>query len=191
MADATVPGLGDLLSLLGGGANLFSGVGKQIDQFKRLSTELVVAVENINRTMESLNGTVQRVNGLIDEVEAPIRALMPQVTRSIKAMDSVTGPLTNLPKELAGVVDILGDVAKRLQPLTQMAESAGSLFGLRPLANLRAGSGRLQSSDVKPPPAPIIKPKTVAPKTAGPKKAAPKTAAPKKAAPKKASRAKA
>lgn len=172
MADATVPGLGDLFSLFGA-ANPLGGIGKQLDQFKRLSSELVTAVENINRTMESLNGTVQRVNGLIDDVEAPIRALMPQLTRSINAMDSVanqlTGPLEliapgltrlagtlsspvldSFPNDLAGFVAVLGDVAKRLQPLTQLAESAGSLFGLRPLANLRAGSGRLVPT---PPPA--------------------------------------
>ena len=35
----------------------------------------------------------------------------------------------------------LGDLAARLQPLGQIAETAGSWFGLRPLAALRSGGG--------------------------------------------------
>lgn len=204
MADSAIPGLGDLLSLFGG-ANPLGGIGKQLDQAKRLIGELAKAVENINATMETLNGTAQRVNGLLDSVEGPIKALMPQLTRSIKSMDAVmaqlSGPLdavapglnklaetlssqalTRLPSELGGFLDSLGDIAKRLQPLAQVAESAGSLFGLRPLANLRAGSGRLQAPPAPPflpPVEPIKVPKPrVAPtkKSTNPvsKKAAPK-----------------
>lgn len=224
MADATVPGLGDLFSLFGA-ANPLGVIGKQLDQFKRLASELLTAVENINRTMESLNGTVQRVNGLIDDVEAPIRALMPPLTRSIKAMDSVAsqlaGPLEkiapgltrladtlsspvleNFPDDLTGFVEILGDVAKRLQPLTQLAESAGSLFGLRPLANLRAGSGRLVPTPPTPKaaaqvtkPAPLTKQATTdvrAPKTVPTKgNTARKSSSPAAASGKKSTRSKA
>lgn len=198
MADATVPGFGDLLALFGG-ANPMGAVTRQFDQIKRLSNELVTAVENVNRTMESLNATAQRFNGFLDDVEGPVRALMPQVTRSIKALDAVVdqlnGPLEmiapglsrlastlsspvfiDLPAELGNFLDTLGDLAKRLQPLTQMAESAGGLFGLRPLASLRSGSGRQQPlvAPAAPPPSRQSKPERAAPKKATTKKAAPR-----------------
>ena len=72
-----------------------------------------------------------------------------------------------MPKDLAAFMDVLGDVAKRLQPLGQMAESAGSLLGFRPLAALRAGGG---SRPPDPPPAPAPVAKKAPPKKAATKK---------------------
>jgi len=91
--------------------------------------------------------------------------------------------LINLPREIAGFVETLGDLATRLQPLTQMAESAGSLFGLRPLSVLRGGSNKTQPAQ-----APVEEP---AAKKAPAKKAPAKKAPAKKAPTKKAPAAKA
>jgi hypothetical protein len=166
MAESSSPGLGDLLGLFGG-ANPFASIGKTIDQFKRGVNDFLAGVETFNATMESLNGVTVRVNRLLDDVEEPVRALMPQVTRSIKTADAViaqlSGPVEriapglsrlaetlgspvfiNLPREIGGFIETLGDLATRLQPLTQMAESAGSLFGLRPLSALLGGSPKPQ-----------------------------------------------
>ncbi len=205
-----------------GNSNPFGSITKTLDQFKRGVNDFLEGVEQFNKTMESLNGVTVRVNRLLDEVEGPVMAMMPQVTRSIKTADTVitqlSGPIeklvpgmarladtlsspvfANLPNELASFLDTLGDLAKRLQPLTQIAETAGSMFGLRSLSALRGGSGR-QSAPTPPParvqagttstasartPAKPAAKKAVAKKKATAKKAVPKktAATAKKAAP--------
>ena len=120
--------------------------------------------------MEQLHGVAERVNSLLDTVEEPIRAFVPQVTKAVNAADAMveqlSGPidrvapglvrladvlsspqLTALPTDLSEFMTALSDLARRLQPLGQMAESAGSLFGLRGFASLLGGT--------PPPPAPL------------------------------------
>jgi len=215
MAESSGPGLGDLMNMVGG-TNLLASIGKNIDQFKKGISDFLSAVENFNKTMETINEIATRANKLFDDVEEPIRAMMPQVTRSIKTAEAVinqiSGPIekvapgisrlaetlgspvfTTMPTDIAGFVDAMGDVARRLQPLAQMAENAGSLFGLRPLSLL---GGSSQSSPPPPrpqppAPAPALAPSTkkIPAKKAPAKKAAamsPRTSAPKKAPAKKA-----
>jgi hypothetical protein len=158
MTQSMPPGLGDLLGLFGG-ANPFAAVTKSIAQFQRGVSDFLSAVENFNKTMEQLNGVATRVNGLLDTVEGPIKAFVPQVTRTINAADAMveqlSGPidkvapglaklgevlsapaLAALPDDLSDFMGVLSDLARRLQPLGQMAEAAGGLFGLRPLTAL-------------------------------------------------------
>ncbi len=205
MAESSTPGLGDLLGLLGG-ANPLASIGKTIDQFKRGVNDFLTGVETFNATMESLNGVTVRINRLLDDIEEPIQALMPQVTRSIKTADALFSQLSvpvekitpgllrlaetlsspgliNLPREIAGFVDTLGDLATRLQPLTQMAESAGSLFGLRQLSVLRGGSNKTkptQAPVAEPAPPPPVTKKAPAKKPAAKKAPAKKPASPAK-----------
>jgi hypothetical protein len=102
--------------------------------------------------------------------------------------DTLQSPqFTQLPTQLGDFVGTLGDLAKRLQPLGQLAESAGGLFGLRALTSLRSGGAA--TKPVIPPPAADPEPakqapakKTAAKKTAAKKTAAKKTAAKKTAA---------
>lgn len=136
--------------------NLFAaplaGTVRSFDQFRKGVDEFLRGVENFNRTMESLNETAERINGLLAEVEEPIKAAVPQVTRTVKAADEmmqvVAGPamavapglmklsetLNNpafqqMPNQLSQMTELLGDVTTRLAPLGQLAESAGGLFG--------------------------------------------------------------
>ena len=204
MAQSTPPGISDLLGLFGG-ANPFAPIAKSIAQFQRGVSDFLSAVENFNKTMEQLHGVAERVNGLLDTLEEPMRAFVPQVTKTIRAADSMvdqlSGPiervapglsrladvlstpaLTSLPTDLGEFMDVLSDLARRLAPLGQMAESAGSLFGLRALSALRPAA--------PPPRAPI--PATLAPSPVAPaKKPAAKKAPAKKAAAKKAAAKKA
>ena len=202
MAQNTPPGLGDIFGLFGG-ANPFGAVTKSINQFQRGVSDFLSAVENFNKTMQQLHGVAERVNSLLDTVDEPIRAFVPQVTRTLKAADAMieqlSGPidrvapglsrladvlasptLMTLPTDLSEFVGTLRDLAERLQPLGQMAESAGSLFGLRPFASLLGGT--------PPPPAPtpLREIAAVPAKKASAKKAPAKKAVPKKAAAKKA-----
>ncbi len=161
-----------------GASNLFSGVGKTIEQFKRGVTDFLVAVETFNETMQTLNGVATRVSALLDDVEEPVRAFMPQMTRSIKAADAIinqiSGPVekvapglsrladtlsspvfASMPDDIARFLDTIGDVARRLQPLSQMAESAGSMFGLRSLGDALRSGGRPTPDRVPPAPATV------------------------------------
>ncbi len=141
MSDYGTQGLGDLLGLLGG-SNPLAGIGRSVEQFKRGVNDFLKAVENFNDTMEQLNGVAKRVNGLLDEVEEPIKTFMPQVTRTLKAADTMveqlSGPvekvapginrladtlssptMVRLPNDLGNVVEGLSDLVRKLQPLTR------------------------------------------------------------------------
>lgn len=148
-ADDRPDPLADLFTLF---AAPLSGTVRSIEQFRKGVDEFLKGVENFNRTMENLNETSERINSLLADIEEPIRAAVPQVTRTVRAADEmmqvVGGPamavapglnrlaetlstpaFAQLPAQITLFNDVLADVAKRLGPLTQMAESAGGLFG--------------------------------------------------------------
>ena len=78
----------DVINIL---AAPIAGGLRSVEQFQRGIGELFRAVENLNRTLETLNETATRVNRLVGDVEGPIRALMPQITRTIEAADWIYG----------------------------------------------------------------------------------------------------
>lgn len=149
MSDARNDPLADVINVLA--APIAGGI-RSIEQFQRGVGELLRAVENLNTTLETLNETATRVNRLVEDVEEPIRAMMPQLTRSIRAADEMTqlleGPIraaapniekisdtlsspgfSTLPTQLGEFMAVVGEASKRLAPLTQFAENAGGLFG--------------------------------------------------------------
>ena len=136
--------------------NLFAaplaGAVQSFDQFRSGVEQFQRGVENFNRTMENLNETAERINRLLGDVEEPLRAAVPKVTRTVKAADEmmrvVSGPaiavapglqmlaetlnnpaMKQVPNQLAQMNEVLADVTARLAPLGQLAESAGGLFG--------------------------------------------------------------
>ncbi len=149
MADDRNDPLADLFTLF---AAPLSGTVRSFDQFRKGVDEFLKGVENFNRTMANLNETTERFNSLLADVEEPIRAAIPQVTRTVKAaeemMQVVSGPamavapalnrladtlstpaFTQLPSQIGQFSDLLAEMSHRLSPLTQLAESAGGLFG--------------------------------------------------------------
>ena len=80
--------------------NLFAaplaGTIQSFEQFRKGVDEFLKGVENFNRTVENLNETTQRINSIVSELEEPIRAAIPQMTRTIKTADEmmkvVSGP---------------------------------------------------------------------------------------------------
>jgi len=208
MTQNTPPGINDLLGLFGGN-NPFNVVTKSIGQFQRGVSEFLSAVENFNKTMEQMHVMANRVNSLLDTVEEPIKSLVPQISRTIKTADALveqlsapidrvvpglsnladvlaSPTLTAMPKELADFMAVLSELARRLQPLGAMAESAGSMFGLRPLAAM-LGAASQSAPHAPPKPVPAIE-ATVTPtvKKAPARKAPAKKAPAKKPAAKKA-----
>ncbi len=85
--------LADLFTLF---AAPLSGTVRSLEQFRKGVDEFLKGVENFNRTMANLNETTERINALLADVEEPIRAAIPQVTRTVKAADEmmqvVSGP---------------------------------------------------------------------------------------------------
>jgi uncharacterized phage infection (PIP) family protein YhgE len=187
--------------------NLFAaplaGTIQSFEQFRKGVDEFLQGVENFNRTMENLNETTQRINSIVSELEEPIRAAIPQVTRTIKTADEmmkvVSGPamaaapgieqlaqtlstpaFAQLPHQLGQFSDILGDLQSRLGPLTQLAESAGGLFGGLKFPGLGGGIRPTPRAEPEPAPAPAAVPKKVATKSTTTKKAATKKAATRK-----------
>ncbi len=149
MPDDRPDPLADLFTLF---ATPLSGTVRSIEQFRKGVDEFLKGVENFNKTMENLNETTERINALLADVEQPLRAAIPQVTRTVKAADEmmqvVSGPamavapglnrlaetlstpaFAQLPNQIGAFSDVLAEVSKRLGPLTQLAESAGGLFG--------------------------------------------------------------
>ena len=149
MPDERTDPLADLFTLF---ASPLSGTVRSIEQFRRGVDEFLKGVETFYLTMATLNETTERINSLLIDVEQPIRAAIPQVTRTVKAADDmmqvVSGPamavapglsrlaetlatpaFAQLPHQIGTFSDILDEVSRRLAPLTQLAESAGGLFG--------------------------------------------------------------
>lgn len=126
----------DLLGLLGllGQSNPLAQLTRSFTQMQKGIDDFLRLVEQFGATMEQMNRIAERVNTLLDEVEPPVRALMPQVTRTIKAGDVVVD-------RMGSAVDLLADLAKGLQPLAQLAENTSGLLGLKNLSSLRPGAG--------------------------------------------------
>jgi hypothetical protein len=87
------------------------------------------------------------------------------------------GSLAALPRDVGDVVDVLRDLARRLQPLGQVAESAGGLFGLVTRAGgLRATSPAPASNEPAAPAgttSPSPRRRQTAPATGGARQTAP------------------
>ena len=104
--------------------------------------------------MENLNETAARVNRLLNDFEEPIRAMLPQLTRTVKLADELSTRLATpidqvvpgltrladtlnspvlraLPTDLGQFMEVINDLSRRMSPLAQLAEQAGGLFGLR------------------------------------------------------------
>lgn len=170
MPASTNDAFADIVNLLA--APIASGI-RAADQLRHGVDEMIRAVENMNRTMENLNEAATRVNALLAEVEEPVRAMIPQLTRTVEAADAITRALeapvrkaapnidkivgtlsspafTSLPTQLTDVLSTVGDLSKRLAPLANLADNAGGLLGLA--GGLRIpGMGAAKASDPIPP----------------------------------------
>lgn len=132
-----LPGVNDLLSLLGG-VNPVATASKILESVVSMSGEMFQTFATFNDTMLEMNRMVHRVNSLLDEIEGPVRQAIPlleislnQAKGTMKRVDAVINQIGSLPSDVAKAVSTLGDLASRLGPLAQFAESAGGLFGLK------------------------------------------------------------
>ena len=116
--------------------------------------------------MTNLNETAERINGLLNDFEEPVRAMMPQLTRTVKLADEMSKRLStpidqvvpgltrladtlnspvlrSMPTDLGRFLDTINDLSRRLSPLSQLAEPGGRAVrscaspGLSPPADVR------------------------------------------------------
>ncbi len=112
--------------------NLFAaplaGAVQSFDQFRNGVDQFQRGVENFNRTMENLNETAERMNVLLAEVEEPLRAVVPQVTRTARTADEmmkvVSGPAMAVAPGLQILAETLNNPAFKQMPnqVAQMNE---------------------------------------------------------------------
>lgn len=130
-------GVGDLLSMLGG-VNPVMAAGKLLEAVVTASSDMIQSVATFNDTMLEMNRMVHRVNSLLDDIEGPVRQVIPlmegslnQAKGTIRKVDAVVNQIGSLPSDVARAVGTLGELATRLGPLAQFAETAGGLFGMK------------------------------------------------------------
>lgn len=187
-------GLADVINLLA--APIAGGI-RTVEQVKRGVDELFRAIENLNRTMENLNEAATRVNRFMADVEEPVRALIPQITRTVETAEEITSllqaPVRAAAPNIERIVGALGSpdflalptqlgqLMQRLGPLAQLAENAGGLFGGFRLPGM-PGSKPASAPQPQPQPAPApVAKKSPAKQTAAKKAPAKKRAATKSA----------
>ena len=101
--------------------------------------------------MDNLNEAAERVNRLLNDFEEPIRAMLPQLTRTVKLADEMSMRLAtpidqvvpglarladtlnspvlrSLPTDLRQFMEVINDLSRRMAPLAQLAEQAGGMF---------------------------------------------------------------
>ncbi len=183
-------------------AGPITAVMRQFDQLRHGAEELLKGFENFNATMANLNATAERINRLLNDFEEPIRAMLPQLTRTIRMADDLSARLAvpveqvvpgltqladtlenpvlrRLPTDLGQFLEIINDVARRMTPLAQLAEQAGAMFPFR-LPGFGPQPSRPAPTAAPAPPAPVPAAKPAAKTTTSKKRAATKKAAPRK-----------
>ena len=188
----------DVISLA---AAPIAAVIRSFDQLRKGADEMMRGVENFNSTMTNLNETAERINRLLNDFEEPVRAMIPQLTRTVKLADEMSARLATpidqvvpgltrladtlnspvlraLPTDLGEFLEVINELSRRLSPLSQFADQASGLFGLR-IPGLSPRPAATPPARPAPPPEPAPAKKAVAKKRAPAKK---KTPAKKKAA---------
>jgi hypothetical protein len=141
----------DVISLA---AAPIAAVIRSFDQLRKGADEMMRGVENFNSTMANLNETAERINRLLNDFEEPVRAMIPQLTRTVKLADELSARMATpidevvpgltrladtlnspvfraLPRDLGEFLDVINELSRRLSPLSQFADQASGLFGLR------------------------------------------------------------
>jgi ABC-type transporter Mla subunit MlaD len=181
----------DVISLVAGP---IAAVIRSFDQLRKGADEMRRGFENFNTTMENLNETAERINRLLNDFEEPVRAMIPQLTRTVKLADEMSKRLATpidevapgltrlattlnspvmraLPTDLGQFLEVINELSRRLSPLSQFADQASGLFGLR-----IPGLPTRTSAAAPPRPAPPPEPAPAAKKAPARKRAAKKKA---------------
>ncbi len=73
--------------------------------------------------------TVKAADDLSTRLSGPIDQVIPGLNRLAETLNDPV--LTSLPADLGEFMRVINELARRLSPLSQIAEQAGGLFGMR------------------------------------------------------------
>ena len=193
----------DVISLVAGP---IAAVIRSFDQLRKGADEMMRGFENFNTTMTNLNETAERINRLLNDFEEPVRAMIPQLTRTVKLADEMSKRLStpidqvvpglsrladtlnspvlrSMPTDLGRFLETINELSRRLSPLSQLADQAGGLFGGLRIPGLSPRPTATQPATPAPPPAAAPAARAPAKRVSHAAPARKKTTAKKKAAP--------
>jgi hypothetical protein len=193
----------DMTQLLAAPVQLIGLMMSGMEATRQTLTAAVETVGSLQRSAAGLEDLIERLNAIVTVVEAPARALAPEMekfaTRLHDIGEALDGPLdtilpgvqrvatmferapleqlpetlTQFNDQLQKIVGGMGDLPRRLGPLSDLLGGAASMFGIGRPATAEAPTP-------PPPPAPPAAPVPAKVTRATPKKPAPKKPAPKK-----------
>jgi hypothetical protein len=155
----------DMTQLLAAPVQLIGLMMGGMEATKQTLTAAVETVASLQRSAAGLEELIERLNGIVNVVEVPARALAPEMERFAQRLhdigDALDGPLetilpgvqrvatmferapleqlpetlTQFNDQLQKIVGGMGDLPRRLGPLSDLLGGAASMFGIgRPSA---------------------------------------------------------
>ena len=79
--------------------------------------------------LPQITRTVKLADEVSKRLAAPLENVIPGLDRLAATLDSPV--LRSLPTDLGQFMEVINDLGRRMSPLAQIAEQAGSMFGLR------------------------------------------------------------
>lgn len=150
----------DVTQLLAAPAQLFGLLAGGMEATKQTMLATVETVSSLQRSAAGLEELIERLNSIVNVIEAPAKALAPEMERFTERLhrlsDALDGPLdsiipgvqrmatmferapleqipetlTQFNEQLQRIVGGMGDLPRRLGPLSELLGGAASMFGL-------------------------------------------------------------
>ena len=121
----SIPGLGDLLSLLQKQTEALAQLPNTLMDLNRTIRELTAATALARETIESAQRITERLEGLVEELQQPVRALKPGLERVSRVLDDPA--VDTVPDTLRRIHD---DLMPLVAGLRQAQSRVGSVTGV-------------------------------------------------------------
>ena len=121
----SLPGLGDLLSLLQKQTEALAQLPSTLIDLNRTIRELTAATTLARETIESAQRITERLEGLVEELQQPVRALKPGLERVSRVLDDPA--VDTVPDTLRRIHD---DLMPLIAGLRQAQSRVGSVTGV-------------------------------------------------------------
>jgi ABC-type transporter Mla subunit MlaD len=121
----SIPGLGDLLSLLQKQTEALAQLPSTLIDLNRTIRELTAATTLARETIESAQRITDRLEGLVEELQQPVRALKPGLERVGRVLDDPA--VDTVPDTLRRIHD---DLMPLVAGLRQAQSRIGSVTGV-------------------------------------------------------------
>jgi ABC-type transporter Mla subunit MlaD len=121
----SIPGLGDMLSLLQKQSEALAQLPRTLTDLNRTIRELTEATALARETIESAQRITERLEGLVEELQQPVRALKPGLERVGRvlddpAVDTVPETLRRIHDDLMPLISGLRRAQTRVGSVTEV-----------------------------------------------------------------------